>query len=374
MAKEVTMKTKERVTALYTSRTLNGARQTNFNCEQWAIASRLDPIGPPAQRTLYRVFLLALLTVAAALNSQAGNCAVFWNSSQYQYDNGFNPKIASDGLTVVEVHNGTSSGLGPLWYRVGQLNNSTMQWGSSVEYDSLGYNPSVSVYGIAAVEVHNGANGLGPLWYRVGLVNSSNKTIQWGSSHSYVLQGFNPTVVISGSTVIEAHNGAAGVGPLHYRVGTVNLLTSTIQWGSDYIYDSHGFNPSLGFDGSTVVEVHNGGNGGVVSLWYRIGQLRGSTVSWGNSVDYGSGFNPVISYGGYVLEAHNEGFGGLSELSATLGYAYPTGIAWLNGGDFDYGMNPSVAIAGDNGVVEVHNGANGLGPLWYRTGDIVCLN
>ena len=364
------MKTEVRVTALCSSRSLNVAKETNFNREQGAIASRLNPIVPIAQRALYRVCLVALLAVAAVLNSQA-SCQVVWSGSQYQYDYGFNPKVAIAGSTVVEVHNGGSSGLVPLWYRVGQLNNSTIQWGNSIEYESLGYNPSVSVYGSTAVEVHNGANGLGPLWYRVGVVNSSNNTIQWGNSVRYVLQGFNPTVAVSGSTVIEAHNGAAGVGPLHYRVGTVNLWTKTIQWGSDYIYDN-GFNPSLAVSGSTVVEVHNGGNGGVVPLWYRVGQLSGLTVGWGNSVSYGSGFNPAVADGSWLVEVHNEGFGGLSGIWQSFGATYGTQIDWFNWGDFDYGMNPSVAL-GSSSVVEVHNGANGVGPLWYRYGLIECI-
>jgi hypothetical protein len=82
-------------------------------------------------------------------------------------------------------------------------------FGSSFQYDQ-GLNPSVAVSGGTVVEVHNGTGGVGPLWYRVGKVNPS--TVTWNDSHQYD-NGFNPSVAVNGATVVEVHNGGAGAGP-----------------------------------------------------------------------------------------------------------------------------------------------------------------
>jgi hypothetical protein len=287
--------------------------------------------------------------------------------------------VALSGSTVVEVHNG-GNGIVPLWYRVGQLGDPTIQWGNSLEYDAHGNNPSVALSGSTVVEVHNGADGAGPLWYRVGLANPSSKTIQWGNRFEYEASGFNPSVALSGSTVIEVHNAGAEVGPLWYRIGLVNLSSKTIQWGNNFEYDANGgFNPSVAVSGSTVVEVHNGGNGGIVPLWYRLGQLNGSTIQWSGSFQYDNGFNPTVGYDGHrLVEVHNGGFGGLFPLWYHLGHINGTRINWdsYNPGEYDYGMNPSVAVGYADGferVVDVHDGADGVGPLWYRTAYIECI-
>src|SRR5580704_10449172 len=62
----------------------------------------------------------------------------------------------------------------------------------------------------------------------------------WGPSHQYD-NGFNPSAAMTGSTVVEVHNATASAGPLWYRVGQVD--GSTIQWSNSHQYDN-GFNPS----------------------------------------------------------------------------------------------------------------------------------
>jgi hypothetical protein len=59
-------------------------------------------------------------------------------------------------------------------------------FGPSVQYDQ-GLNPSATVSGVTVVEVHNGTGGVGPLWYRVGTVNAS--TVAWSDSHQEPLAG-----------------------------------------------------------------------------------------------------------------------------------------------------------------------------------------
>src|ERR1051326_4094440 len=43
-----------------------------------------------------------------------------------------------------------------------------LTWLDSFKYDGYGFNPKVAMSGSAVVEVHNGGGGAGPLWYRVG--------------------------------------------------------------------------------------------------------------------------------------------------------------------------------------------------------------
>jgi hypothetical protein len=76
----------------------------------------------------------------------------------------------------VEVHDG---GNGTLWYRTGTLSNGAIHWNnnnSALQYDhyaNSGYGgqgtPSVSLSGTDVVEVHDGGNGT--LWDRSGYLN-----------------------------------------------------------------------------------------------------------------------------------------------------------------------------------------------------------
>jgi len=264
--------------------------------------------------------LVAIATIAALWSTPA-LYAGMWGDS-VPYDNGLNPKAAVDFCeTVVEVHNGTK-GVGQLWYRVGQANRSskTITWNNSFPYDN-GMNPSVALNCSTVVEVHNATQGVGPLWYRVGQVDTASKTITWNKSFPYD-NGMNPSVAIYGSTVVEVHNATQGVGPLWYRVGQVDTASKTITWNKSFPYDN-GLNPTVAFTLSSsvlaLVEVHNGGYG-VAPLWSHIGYFTG-----------------------------------------------PSTIKWVDGEAYDKGMNPCVAASvGYGPVVEVHNGVDGLGQLWYR--------
>jgi hypothetical protein len=163
---------------------------------------------------------------------------------------------------------------------------------------------------------------------RIGQVDAATNTIKWGNNNTAIQYdyGMNPSVAIYGSNVVEVHNGWNGVGPLWMRIGQVDTATDTIkQWGNNNTavqYD-YGLNPTVAFTLSSgveaLVEVHNGGNG-VAPLWSHIGYFTG-----------------------------------------------PSTIKWVDGDPYDKGMNPCVAASvGYGPVVEVHNGVDGLGQLWYR--------
>jgi hypothetical protein len=166
-------------------------------------------------------------------------------------------------------------------------------WAGSIEYGS-GFNPSVAVSGVTVVEVQNNYTTPGPLYYRVGQRGYEGK-VDWGPRYLFELNGFNPTVAIFGSTVVEVHNAGSAAGTMSYRVGQV--IGSTIDWGPSQAYD-FGFNPSVAIamdtTGLVAVEVHNGGST-AGTLWYHVGKVDASTIEWGPSHPYDYGFNPSVS-------------------------------------------------------------------------------
>jgi len=115
--------------------------------------------------------IVVLTFSLCTLTSFEANAQILWGDSAKYDDGGLNPRVASNGVrTVVEVHNG-GDGVGPLWYRMGQLSGSTIQWGDSAKYDNGGLNPAVAMnVNGTVIEVHNGGAGAGPLWYRVGRI------------------------------------------------------------------------------------------------------------------------------------------------------------------------------------------------------------
>jgi hypothetical protein len=194
----------------------------------------------------------------------------------------------------------------------------------------------------------------------------------------------DPSISVSGSTVVEVHNGFPGTGPgkMWYHVGQIS--GSTIHLAPSYPYDP-GSNPSValfatstgGLFGSpivttiTLVEVHNGAN---LQMWSKVGKVVGSTISWvGPSINCGSGWNPKVAiYGlgitGYALEVHNAS---TSEgpMSFYLRQISDPTVGWGPSYDYDQGFNPSVTAA-DVGFIEVHNGAIEVGPMWYHVADV----
>jgi hypothetical protein len=322
----------------------------------------------------FAVFLALILGMACTQSASAQkHCDASYTNS-FDYDNGFNPRVALAGKNVVEVHN-AGVGVGPLWYHVGQLSKpfSGIKWGGSHQYESAGENPAVALAGKTVVEVHNSVDGVGSLEYVVGTVNPSNDTITWGTTFPFD-NGYNPTIAIVGTKVIEVHNAKTEVGPLWYSTGTVNVATQTIAWGTSTQYDN-GFNPSVTASGTEVFEVHNGGSGASVPLWYRIGTRKGPKIIWQNSVEYAAtGSNPAAGYNGEaVLEVHNQDFGCVSPMWYNTANLSGGSITWDDTVSYDNGFNPAVTLPTNSSVgVEVHNGTSGEGALWYRIFSVTC--
>ncbi len=129
----------------------------------------------------------------------------------------------------------------------------------------------------------------------------------------------------------------------------------------------------MSVSGSLVVEVHNGGNG-TVPLWSRTGELSGSTIQWQNSSEYSaSGNNPSIGFeDGVFVEVHNSSADGIVDLWDDTGEWFEDSLLFQESANYDIGMNPSVSTGGTY-AVEVHNGTTGVGPMWYRIGQITVI-
>ena len=182
-------------------------------------------------------------------------------------------------------------------------------------------------------------------------------------------------MAIVGTTVIEVHNAQTGVGPLWYSTGTLNAGTFSVNWGTSKQYDI-GFNPSVAASGTGVIEVHNGGSGAAVPLWYRFGTRKGLKITWqNNSWKYAaSGYNPAVAYNGEaLLEVHNQDFGGVSPMWYITANLTGGLVTWDDTNSFDNGFNPAVTLPTNSSVgVEVHNGTSGEGALWYRIFSVTC--
>ncbi len=89
-------------------------------------------------RSLMCSCLLALIAGVSNASLQA-QCSVSFTNS-FDYDNGFNPKVAYAGKNVVEVHN-AADGVSALWYHVGKLASPVLQY-------YLGLQPPVRIGGI----------------------------------------------------------------------------------------------------------------------------------------------------------------------------------------------------------------------------------
>jgi hypothetical protein len=220
------------------------------------------PTNARTGRKLRAVFGLAILTIVA---SSAQGQTVTWGGS-VRLDDGFAPRIAASGTTVVQVHQAKNEE-GPLWYRTARLGPSgSIRWfgSGSLEYDN-GFAPSVAVAGTAVVEVHQGDPGT--IWYRTGQIRLDG-TIQWSGSLR-MDDGFAPSVTASGTTVVQVHQAADAEGPLWYRTGQLGR-NGTIHWnGSGSLQYDNGFAPSVAASGPVAVEIHQGDPG---TIWSRVGQ------------------------------------------------------------------------------------------------------
>jgi hypothetical protein len=155
----------------------------------------------------------------------------------------------------------------------------------------------------------------------------------------------------------------------------------TLRWDAPINYDKGDQTSVAAHPSGLVLEVHRTSAFLGFGLWYHIGQLNGTGVTWGRSQLSpweGNWPNVVISKEGYVIFAWTTGDSkSRSDLRYAVGMINPHGgleqsIDWLtpNSTVFDSGFHSSTAI-NDNGVIlEVHESGSGGSGLYYRVGHL----
>jgi hypothetical protein len=155
----------------------------------------------------------------------------------------------------------------------------------------------------------------------------------------------------------------------------------TLKWSLAHRYD-RGEERSLAVHPSgLVLEAHKTDVLGGRGLWYRVGSLSETGVTWGQSQSFpreGHWPNVAISKEGYVIFVWSGGdFKSSSDLYYLVGQIDPAGgidqsITWLTprGVFLDAGFHSSIAI-NDNGVIlEVHESGSGRTGLFYQVGHL----
>jgi hypothetical protein len=183
--------------------------------------------------------------------------------------------------------------------------------------------------------------------------------------------------------VLGGANQSAGdlLGSANFQlVVSVGVAPQTLQWSPGQKYDD-GVDSSVAVHPSgLVLEVHQSHAVGSFDIWYHVGMLNGTSVTWGGSQSLGAseGSWPTIAISkeGYVILVRSSGqFKSGSELRYQVGKIDPYGginqsITWLHYGNWDAGFHSSIAI-NDNGIiVGVHETGHSSSGLYYRVGHL----
>jgi hypothetical protein len=240
------------------------------------------------------------------------------------------------------------------------------------------------------VEAHEGGNG--DLWYSWGWAAGMNAIRVGGATREDA--GYAPALASAGPTpnnplVVEVHQGTSGFGPLWGHVAVPNgpiVTFPSFSFENAHPYDN-GYRPAVAAtpvstDESVVIEVHQGQTG-AGPLWFHIGSVftgvSPPSLAWqpdGEQYDWGEHPSVAVtqlpstysSPGIVVVEVHQggDGFGPLWYRTGTFNPSNWT-MTWNASHPYDNGVAPAVAVVG-NRVIEVHQGTNGFGPLWYHEG------
>jgi hypothetical protein len=169
---------------------------------------------------------------------------------------------------------------------------------------------------------------------------------------------------------------ACSAGATEARGGVAEALASNWE-RSAYPYGV-GEHPSVAVTGNRAIEVHQRllppcpPDACVHELWYSTATATGYPTptwsTWSSGSHYDNGVNPSIAASGdQIVEVH-QGASGVGTLWYHTGHVSAEGVVtWNNSHSYDNGVNPRIALF-DGQVVEVHQATTDVGALWYRTG------
>ncbi|MGB6632710.1 MAG: hypothetical protein WBE52_15840 [Terriglobales bacterium] len=114
---------------------------------------------------------------------------------------------------------------------------------------------------------------------------SASAQVTWGDGTQFSGAGYAARVAVDGENAVEVHQLDSGSGNLEYRTGKVTT-TGAVTWNAVHKYDS-GLTPSVALSGTNVVEIHEGTSG---EIWYHTGQLLASgTIKWAAAINLETG-------------------------------------------------------------------------------------
>jgi hypothetical protein len=243
-------------------------------------------------------------------------------------------------------------------------------FGISPESYATGETPAIAINELGqAVALHQGS---GQLYVRLGQVEGT--VLRWTGRDSKFDTGFNPSVALTkNDVVLEVHDSGGASPNCWYRTGRV--VGETIDWtgGAHAKYDG-GRDPAVAVSGTVVVEVHSSEVPG--RLFWSVGRLENGTTLelYDKGQKFDTGFHPSIAINekGLVVEVHDDGLGSLWYWT---GQVVGKTIEWKGHAKYDSGINPSVVLTDDGYVFEVHQ-AQGIPPLvnggtlWQRYGRV----
>ncbi|MTI32099.1 hypothetical protein [Xanthovirga aplysinae] len=242
-----------------------------------------------------------------------------------------------------------------------------VQFGLALQYDNGAVTDVAVDKYERVIEVHK-SQTYNTLWYRTG--NIRENTISWTGSKQYD-NGKEPSVAMNDkAVVIEVHrtNNFFYPNDLYYHVGILN--GSSVSWGSSRKYDT-GSTPSVAVNNNNIaVEVHRG-SGSSNRLYYRVGKVNSSnkTISWGSSVLYDTGESPSVAIddNGLAIEVH-DGSGTLYYRVGKVNEGSKR-IDWGPSRAYTTGSLPSVSLTAGGMAVEVHK-ASSIDKLYSMAGKV----
>ena len=158
----------------------------------------------------------------------------------------------------------------------------------------------------------------------------------------------------------------------------------TPKWSVPENYDQGDQTSVAAHPSGLVLEVHRTSAFLGFGLWYHVGQLNGTGVTWGRSQLSpweGNWPDVVISKEGYVIFVWTTGDSkSRSDLRYAAGVIDPHGgvdqsITWLTPSStrFDSGFHSSTVINGNGVILDVHESGSGGTGLFYRVGHLTDL-
>ncbi len=244
-------------------------------------------------------------------------------------------------------------------------------WMLSYKYDTGGQVDVAVNEGNNCIEMHFGSPGGSKaenLYTRVGSINLLTNEVEWGSSTNIGAVGsYVATSLLDNNYCIELHVGTSTVTSSHYySVGEMDTTAKSISWGDVTKYDTGGQIAVATDNNNHIIEVHRGREGGSNenNHFYMVGSIDtdSKSISWGSSSKFGSGgfISLALDNNGNCVELHrgepdSSDAGNLYYRVGSVDFS-SSSITWGDEKQFDTGGDMDIALNDDNNIIEVHRG------------------